>query len=110
MTDTSLKDLPRGQRRELQNQVGLVPLETHPDNPYKRRRKGRRHMNDNNGTQTNRTDTKDRARRSLEEFFQTPSAWEMAKQTAVKAAVYAPVLLGVGTGLIYIARRAFIPR
>lgn len=110
MQDASLKDLPRGQRRELQNQVGLVPMEAHPDTHPKRRRKGRRHMNNENGTQTNRTDTKDRARRSLEEFFQTPSVWELAKQSAVKAAVYAPVALSVGTGLLYIARRVFTPR
>lgn len=109
MPDTSLKDLPRQKRRELQNQVGLVPLEPSPDTHPKRRKKGRRHMQDN-GTQAQRIENKDRARRSLEEFFQTPSAWELAKQSAVKAAVYAPVAIGVGTGLLFIARRMFVPR
>jgi hypothetical protein len=121
MNRPELAALPLEERRKLQREAGFVTADTinHERNQYKPTKKDRStKMETQTHTQTN--EQKERARQSVEHFSDTmqrlgdtlrqqETLLRTVKRAGVYAAIWAPVGLGVGYGLLKMARRIFTP-
>lgn len=116
-TRHQLESLPLEERRAIQRQHGLVTksflIKQHAENKHGKRSFSRRkkekmqesHQQPHEQENTHR-------RKVVEEFFENMGSGEpilkTAKKTAVQAAVWTPVIFGVGLGLLRIGKKMWM--
>ena len=109
--------MPVEERRRLQREAGLLTVsfliktraEINKVPYFKRKRVTKMQQETHQATPDQEASKKRRALEEfLHEFGSTEPALKTAKKAAIQAAVWTPVALGVGYGLIRIARRVWM--
>lgn len=122
LTRPELAALPLEERRKIQLEAGLITatLIDRERNQYKPTKRDRTMEPHTNMTPVTEASQKERARQSVEHFSETihtfaetmrqgEPALRTVKRAGIYAAIWAPVGLGVGFGLLKMARRIFTP-
>lgn len=114
MNRPELASLSLEERRKIQREAGLVTANSinQDRNRHKPHRKERYPQMDQPHTHTHSTNEQSRAQQTVQEFIrqvkqQDEPMLKTAKRAGVYAAIWAPVGLGVGYGLLRMARRIF---
>jgi hypothetical protein len=101
--EPNVKEMPEGQRRRIQEEAGLT-IQRRPAPPPNNNRN--RTMQENGNT-NQRHHRDSRARDTLERLTEPPSFTEVAKHELKRAAVWIPMLLTTGIGLLALKKRFF---
>ncbi len=101
MSHQSIKTLPVEERRNRQQQVGLVTQVPQRREPT---------MNNNQETQPHHARNASRAQRTLENMSKPLTFAEVAQEELKRAAVIVPMLLSTGVTLLWINKKFFAPK
>lgn len=101
-----VREMPEPERRRHQQELGLVVVTRRSDPPQQPEKRTR--MDETPRTQSHRAGTS-RAQQTLERMTEPPTFKEVAIHELQRAAVYVPMLLSAGVGLIWASKRLFKP-
>lgn len=101
----NVREMPESERRLHQQELGLVVVTRRSDPPQQPEKRTR--MNEDTRTHTPRTGVS-RAQQTLERMTEPPTFKEVAIHELRRAAVYMPMLLSAGVGLIWANKRLFL--
>lgn len=101
----NVRDMPEPERRRHQQDLGLVVVTRRADPPKQTEKRTR--MDENTRTQSSRPGIS-RAQQTLERMTEIPTFKETALHELHRAAVYVPMLLSAGVGLLWVNKRFFV--
>ncbi len=94
------REMPEADRRRHQNELGLVIITRHTEQPPQPEKKKKMHEQ----TQT-RGIPGSRAQQALDRMTEPPTFQEVARHELKRAAVYVPILFSAGIGLAWTCKK-----
>lgn len=101
----TVRELPEADRRLRQEDLGLVVITRRSDPPQTEKRTKKVHESQQTNRTTNQTT---RAAMALERMTEPPTFKEVAIHELKRAAVWMPMLLSAGVGLVWANKRLFL--
>ncbi len=99
---TPIRELPEEDRRRHQAELGLVIITRRPAPPPTENRRKMEERTQGRGNQS-------RAAQALERMTEPPTFKEVATHELKRAAVWMPMLISAGVGLLWVNKRFLLP-